>query len=65
MLWACFACVAPFLSVLLAHRGLSATEVGLIAALRPLAAFVGAPLLAALADRTHRHKVRGLKTKRD
>jgi len=57
-MWACMACVAPFLSVILNSRGLTPTEVGWIAAIRPLASFVGAPIFGALADRWHAHRVR-------
>jgi PPP family 3-phenylpropionic acid transporter len=41
----------PFLSVFYAQRGLSGSEIGLLAAVGPLVALVGAPGLAALADR--------------
>ena len=57
-MWACMACIAPFLSVILNSRGLTPTEVGWIAAIRPLASFVGAPIFGALADRWHAHRVR-------
>ena len=41
----------PFLSVFYAQRGLTGSEIGLLAAVGPLVALVGGPGLAALADR--------------
>ena len=47
----------PFLNVFFAHRGLSGSEIGLLAAIGPLTAFLVAPGLAALADRRGWHRL--------
>jgi MFS transporter, PPP family, 3-phenylpropionic acid transporter len=48
---------APFLSVFFAHRGLSGSEIGLLAAIGPLMTILVAPWLSALADRHNRRVV--------
>lgn len=49
--WCMVAFYAPFFNVYLAELGLTATQLGLIAAIFPLFALLAAPLLSTLADR--------------
>jgi len=50
-------CLIPYLSIYFDKIGLSAEEIGLLQSVRPFIGAVAAPLVSAIADKTHKHRL--------
>jgi len=56
MMFAAYACVLPFQSLVLSDWGITNAQIGILGAFRPALGAIGAPLLSSIADKTHQHK---------